>query len=319
MNADKISIIVPIYNVEKYLTRCIESLINQTYENIEIILVNDGSSDKCGYICERYKNIDNRVIVIHQQNLGVSAARNKGLRVATGEYIGFCDPDDWANVGMYEEMLTAIKDTSTDIAICGYDYYDEEERIDWKRKYVVRSNEVISQFEIMKRMSDMPPTIRLGVWNKLFKYKILKNQRFKEGLHSSEDVLYLTEYMRKISSAVIINSPLYNNTVRNGSATHGGLSIEDLVDSFDVHKKMYMVTIELYPTLKDHALAFLMDVYMLKYEEAKKKLAKMPQNRQEIMFPRLKEMRKMIRKYSWRALFNREIYWKTRILYLLIR
>ena len=126
MSFERISIIVPIYNVEKYLPRCIESLMGQTYKNIEIILVNDGSTDNCRHICNDYKKRDNRIIVFHQKNAGVSNARNTGLKVASGQFVGFCDPDDWVESKMYEEMLAAINKKNADIAICGYEYYDEK-------------------------------------------------------------------------------------------------------------------------------------------------------------------------------------------------
>ena len=97
-----ISIIVPVYNVENFLPKCIESLIRQTYKDIEIILIDDGSPDRCGFICDEYAINDKRIRVIHQTNSGVSAPRNAGLAVAKGEYIGFCDPDDFCAVDMYE-------------------------------------------------------------------------------------------------------------------------------------------------------------------------------------------------------------------------
>ena len=98
----KISVIVPIYNVEKYLEKCLESIINQTFINLEIILINDGSTDFSGSICEKYKNKDNRIILIHKKNEGLSAARNKGLSIATGDYISFVDSDDFLDLNMYE-------------------------------------------------------------------------------------------------------------------------------------------------------------------------------------------------------------------------
>lgn len=101
----KISIIVPVYNVEKYVEKCIQSLINQSYKNIEIILVDDGSNDRSNKIIDEYAKVDSRILTIHQRNKGVSAARNAGLKVATGEYVGFVDPDDYVDYQMYETML----------------------------------------------------------------------------------------------------------------------------------------------------------------------------------------------------------------------
>lgn len=314
-----ISIIVPVYNVEKYLPKCIESLMNQTYRDIEIILVDDGSPDTCGMICDEYAKKDSRIIVIHQKNQGVSVARNAGLVCAKGEYIGFVDPDDWVDPQTYKRMLEAILCEPADMAICGYDYYDERGCVDAKRKYVVRPNEVVSQKEVMKRFSDMPPTIRHGVVNKLFKKDLLSEQIFKVGFHSSEDVLFLNEYVQKIQNAVVVHQPYYKNLVRQGSATHGGLKIESLADSFVAHDKMYRDTINRYPELRDYSLAFLLDVTTLKYCEAKRKMSLVSDAEKKRLKPLIKKMGSYIRREGRKAIFNKEIFWKTRIMYLIIR
>lgn len=314
-----ISIIIPIYNVEKYLPKCIDSLINQTYRNIEIILVVDGSPDNCSQICKQYAKMDNRIIVINQDNAGVSAARNAGLNVAQGEFIGFVDPDDWVEPEMYEGMLKAIQEKKSDLAICGYNYYDEQGKVDIKRLYKDNQTEFIKQEEVMYRFFDMPPTVRHGVVNKLFRTSILNDIRFLEGLHSSEDVFFLCEYVNKINNAVVIHKPYYCNLVRNGSATHGGLSIESLAESFNAHDRMYIDAIRLYPKLKRHAQAFLLDVCTLKYNESKRKLDNLTNDQKNKVNIRIKEMKKYIKKNAFKAIFNREIYWKTRVMYLLIK
>ena len=319
MDLGKISIIVPIFNVERFLSRCIESLINQTYKNLEIILIDDGSPDECGIICDDYAKRDERIIVVHQQNAGVSTARNEGLKVACGDYIGFCDPDDWVEPEMYEEMISAIEEMEADIAICGYNYYDQSGSIDTKREYKVKLNDLVSRHETFKRMSDMPPTIRLGVVNKLFRRSILMNQIFKEGIHSAEDVLFLTEYINKIKKAVIVHKPLYLNTVREGSATHGGLSIQSLFDSYSVHEAMYKSTVELYPDLKHHSQAYFLDVCTLKYIAAKQRINELPAEQQKKSRKIVKDMRSYIRRIAIQALNNSEIYWKTKIAYLILQ
>ena len=105
MQTPKISVIVPVYKVEPYLRKCLDSIVGQTYQNLEIILVDDGSPDKCGEICDEYARRDERIQVIHQENGGVSAARNAGLKKVTGEWIGWIDPDDWAEPDMFEYLL----------------------------------------------------------------------------------------------------------------------------------------------------------------------------------------------------------------------
>lgn len=314
-----ISIIVPVYKVEKYLSKCIESLINQTYKDIEIILVDDGSPDGCPQICDAYAQKDHRIVVIHQQNRGVSVARNVGLNVARGEFIGFVDPDDWVAPEMYEGLYEAIQHEKADFSICGYDYYDEQGNLDKERAYLVQPNEKISQKEVMNRFADMPPTVRHGVCNKLFKVELLGSTRFIEGLHSSEDVYFLNDYVKKIKNAVVVHQPYYKNLVRQGSATHGGLSIASLADSFSAHDKMYKDTVAIYPELQEHALAFLMDVCVLKYFESKKKLEYVSEKEEKDAKKRIHEMLIYIKKHAWKALFDKEIYWKTRVMYLLLK
>lgn len=314
-----ISIIVPIYNVEKYLPRCIDSILAQTYTDIEVILVDDGSSDGCPAICDDYAKKDNRIIVIHQKNAGVSAARNAGLKVSHGEYIGFVDPDDWISQFMYQEMLEAIERENADLAICGYDYYDEDGNLDSKREYHTEEDELISQKDLMSRLSDMPPTVRQVTWNKLFRISLLSGILYNEKIHSAEDVLFLIEYASRIRNAAIVHKPHYKNIVRTGSATHGGLSVESLADSFYVHDKMYNTIIGLYTDLKNHSLAFLLDVCTLKYCDAKRKIENSKTESKSYNNTRLNEMRRYIKRKAMTAVFNNEIYWKTRISYLLLR
>ena len=219
---------------------------------------------------------------------------------------------------MYEKMVQAAEQSAVELVICGYDYYDEEYCVDEKRKYKIASDEMINQKELMKRMSDMPPTLRHGVVNKLFKLTLLSRMNFIEGLHSSEDVMFLTEYINLVDNAVIIHQPLYQNLVREGSATHGGLNVESLADSFKAHDKMYQDIVSSYPDLKNHSQAFLLDVCTLKYNEAKQKLKYVPEEKKVEICKRLKEMKNFIKQNAWKAIFNKEIYWKTRVYYLLM-
>lgn len=114
----KISVIVPVYNVGEYLRQCVDSILSQTYSNLEIIAVNDGSTDGSGAILDEYREKDIRLIAIHQENQGVSAARNKGLDVATGDYIAFVDADDYIHPEMYEKLVKALEDNQADISFC---------------------------------------------------------------------------------------------------------------------------------------------------------------------------------------------------------
>lgn len=312
-----ISIIVPIYNVEKFLGSCIDSILAQTYNNIEVILVDDGSPDGCPEICDKYAAQDSRVVVIHQKNSGVSHARNVGMDAARGEYIGFVDPDDFIELEMYEEMIKAMEESQSELVICGYDYVDEQGKV--IRPYVERGRQLLTQRDVVYMQFDMPPTIRHGVVNKLYRTDLLKLTRFPESIHSSEDVFVNSEYVKQVHTAVFLHKAFYKNTVRQGSATHGGLNIKALADSFAIHEKMHLEAVALYPEVKHHSLAFLLDVCTLKYNESKEKASTTHSSNDVEVVLTLQTMRSMIKKYSIQALFDSEIYWKTRIYYLLIR
>lgn len=295
------------------MPNCIESLMSQTIKDLEIILVDDGSPDRSGQIADKYAKVDPRIRVIHQPNQGVSAARNAGLAVAHGSYIGFVDPDDWVAPEMYELMIDAMEREGADMAACGYDYYDEECNIDSSRRYRERPDEVMSLEVLFSQLSDMPPSVRHVVWSKLFRKDLLDGLRFNEDLRSSEDLDFLMNYIGRVNRTVFVHKPLYKNTVREGSATHGGLNIASLRDSLAVHERMYLDTIREFPHLKGKAIAYLMDVSMLKYNEARRKADQTnPEHRRA-----LSKMRRFLRRYALSALTSSHIFWKTRIYYLL--
>ncbi len=309
-----ISIIVPVWKVEKYLCQCVDSLLAQTYRGTEIILVDDGSPDRCGAICDSYAEQDRRIRVIHQENAGVAAARNAGLSIAKGEYVGFVDPDDWIAPGMYGRLLECIEKYNADIAVCGYSYCNEAGEEDETRPYTCRPEEILDRKEAMRRMADIPPSLRHVVWNKLFHRNVIANIRFPEDFRSSEDVLFLTECLLKAGNVACVHDPLYFNRVRQDSATHGGLSVHELAHSFLAHEYMYRRTAEAYPDLKAVGQAYYLDVMTLKYNEARGRQTS-EQTAEECRD--LRGMKKMIRSEAVKALLNGTIYWKTRISYLI--
>ena len=314
-----ISVIIPVFKVEKYLPQCLKSVIAQTYRELEIILIDDGSPDRCPQICDEYSRRDARIVVVHQKNGGVSSARNAGLKIVQGEYVGFVDPDDWIAPETYEAMLSASEKSGTQLAICGYEYCDESGSLDETRKYKRQATEILTQKEAMKRMSDIPPSIRHGVCNKLFRRDLIGETTFKENLRASEDVLFLSEYLLKTTSVTFVHEPYYFNRVRKGSATHGGLTIPELAKSFQAHSVMHERFTALYPELKSYSQRFLLDVFLLKYNEAKKKFLLTSDGEKQESSAALCQMRKALRSEAKKALFNRDIYWKTRLAYLLFR
>ena len=149
MENQLISIIVPIYNVEKYLKQCIESIISQTYRNIEIILVDDGSPDNCGKICDEYSQKDKRIIVLHKENGGLSDARNKGIDIAKGDYLTFVDSDDFVNIDYIEKLYNSIKFNNTKLAQCGISKVDENneiiEKLNYEKNQIKTSHEILNE------------------------------------------------------------------------------------------------------------------------------------------------------------------------------
>ncbi|CUO65032.1 glycosyltransferase family 2 protein [Clostridium disporicum] len=215
-----VSVIVPVYNVEKYLNKCVDSIINQTLKDIEIILVNDGSTDNCPSIIDEYAKSDNRIIAIHKENGGQGSARNAGLDIARGEYIGFVDSDDWIDLNMYEELYESLLNNNADIAICSRQVYYE----DYSIKYSIKVNNHVYK-NIDKNIinyitSDMIYPNALLVTNKLYKaklikYKLINFENIKE--IGSEDTLFNYKLLLDTKKIVSNNKVNYNQLFRNGS------------------------------------------------------------------------------------------------------
>lgn len=302
-----ISIIVPIYDVEQYIEKCIDGLIAQTYQDIEIILVDDGSPDRCGEICNQYAETDKRIVVIHQKNQGVSAARNAGLNVAKGEYIGFCDPDDYVEPDMYRRLYKEMIDAEAQMAVCDYriKYLDGKEIVPPKRKVTV-----LNQKEALYHFWDMPGTIGHGVWNKLFTREICNHVRFNVRLKATEDAEFVGLCLLLVNKVAFVHDPLYVNVKRTGSATGGALKGDSIPPRFVVYQMLWE-----YNRLTDgfdeqHVQAFyvskcysLYSWYCCKDREANKEV--------------IRVIRKNIRKQHPSALWNGEISWKSRIIFLL--
>lgn len=196
----RISVIVPVYNTEKYLRECIDSLINQTYTNLEIIIIDDGSTDKCPEIIDGYAKIDERIVVIHQKNAGVSAARNTGLNHATGEYVGFVDGDDYINPIMFESLVNEINEESIDVSICAI---EGQKCIGQKERYIFNNKEAIIE---MHRGN-----LFMGhLWNKLIKRSVIEEVRFNEEIAILEDLLFLHYVLIKANRVSYINKRLYH-------------------------------------------------------------------------------------------------------------
>ena len=218
-----ISVIVPIYQVEAYLEECIDSILNQTYRQLEIILIDDGSPDRCGEICDRYARQDHRIKVIHQPNAGLSAARNAGMDNATGEYISFIDSDDYIAPQYYEKMLEGFKQYPDAPIIACLFYQDKDGQItrlspNWHTiQPVFHSSLTFCEDCLLGKMT-------VAVWNKLFRAELMKDIRFRVG-RIFEDSLFMHDLSPILKQypgdVVVIPHYLYYYRIRQGSICHG--------------------------------------------------------------------------------------------------
>lgn len=209
MEKELITVIVPVYNVEKYLGKCIESIIEQTYKNLEIILVDDGSPDNCPFICDLYAQKDKRVRVIHKTNGGLSDARNEGLNAANGEYVAFIDSDDYIHVNMIEKLYCAIKAYDADVSLCNYLYVDENyHSIDELNRITPIKNEVLSCEQVIEKLFENKHWYYSVAWNKLYKRGIFDKLQFPKG-RLFEDAYIAHHVFGKCKRIVSISDVLY--------------------------------------------------------------------------------------------------------------
>ena len=228
----KVSIIVPVYNVEKYLRKCLDSLINQTLKDIEIICINDGSTDKSLEILEEYKNRDSRIILLNQENSGQSIARNNGIKKATGEYLGFVDPDDWLDLDYYEKLYNAASTNDTDIAVGGIIRVTGIK----KKKFLNFEKETITDNTNLKfELCDVPE--KSYVWNKIYKTEKLKEigLEFEKGIFY-EDCIFTPQALFYLGEIVTVPN-IYYYYLRRGNSTVKQRSEKANADSVYAHKK----------------------------------------------------------------------------------
>ena len=220
----KISIIVAAYNIEEYLSRCLDSIIGQTYKDLEIIVVDDGSTDSTGVIADSYAQKDPRITVIHQENAGLSGARNAALKVIKGEYVGFVDGDDYIEPDMYEKLANACYENNAQLAVCAYNkVYADEKNGGANESIKVRKHDaatiVLTREEAFNIYvcDNREFHIYNSVWSKLFKREIISGFNFPVG-KNSEDIMFTTKAMGNSTTVVFVNKPLYNYVLeREGS------------------------------------------------------------------------------------------------------
>lgn len=261
----KVSVIVPIYNVEKYLRQCVDSLLNQTLKEIEIILVDDGSTDECPLICEEYKRKDSRIKVVHKENGGLSSARNAGLDVAIGEYVAFIDSDDYVSLEMMEKRYSASKERNLDACYCDYNF-DYDGKV-WSANKQKNDSFVYTKGEVEDFLLDMvgplpsyPSDVKhlVSVCLALYKTDIIKRYNIKfesERLYPSEDLLFHIDFLSRCSRLGYLKGSMYYWRYRPGSLSRSYSS-----ERF----KLYVALLNrVREKLEEH---FVEDVYILHYQ-----------------------------------------------------
>lgn len=219
-----ISIVVPVYKVEAYLDRCVESIVNQTYRNLEIILVDDGSPDNCPAMCDAWARKDGRIRVIHKANGGLSDARNAGMAVAVGAYLGFVDSDDWVGPEMYERLLKALEHDRSDIAACGVEMIWEDET---PSSPLIQSGSFVLNREEAMRAIIEESRLKQPVWYKLYKADQVRDIAFPIGKYH-EDVFWSYQAIGRAQKVSVIDYVGYFYWQRSGSIMGDGYSLKRL-------------------------------------------------------------------------------------------
>ena len=248
---EKISVIIPVYNVEAYIEKCLKSIMEQTYKNLEIILIDDGSTDNSGKICDEYAKKDTRINVIHRKNGGLSVARNDGIKIAKGEYICFVDSDDYVTENYCEVLYNTLKSNNADISAVSYKEIrdegipvldaDEKDKTKFNNECIIYDND-----EIIIQMLKWE-TFRNMAWNKLYKTEKVKKHLFLEG-YAFEDIYFSYEILSDVKRVAYINTPCYYYIRRNNSISLT-CSEKNLNDFLDVVILKYKGIKERYPKL----------------------------------------------------------------------
>jgi len=300
MGSDLITIVVPVYKVEKYLDECIKSLLNQTYRNIEIILIDDGSPDNCGKMCDEYEIKDNRIKVIHKENGGLSDARNHGIDIAQGKYITFVDSDDYVNDKYIEYLYNAIKTNKVQISQCNISKVNDEKQILCQLGY--QDTQIKLGKEMIKDIYSEHWLENIVVWNKMYAIELFKELRYPVGkIHEDEFITYKILY--SIEKVAIIKDCLYNYRQSEDSITGRKFFIKrlDALQAFEERMKFFEEKSE--KELYD----FTQRQYLLLIIEYYQKILKDADNSKNVLNDLLKKYRNEFKKTSTNEFINKEI------------
>lgn len=281
----KVSVIVPVYNVEAFLPACIDSILAQTMKDLSLILIDDGSPDNCGAICDSYAARDSRVQVIHQENRGVSAARNAGLALADGDYICFVDPDDWIAEDFLASLCRAAEDAGAGLAICGFTFCRQDGTTLYQQAVPAG---VFSSEQLILSLYGMPNRFHGSMCNKLFSCRILEGLRFDETVAIGEDWLMLYACYCRCEKGVAISACSYYVRTREGSATRS-LSADLYVKKLQAYLRLYKAADSHTKTVQRQAALKILDTCLIN----KREIRKQPDHEQSLIY-----VNKLLRRLS---------------------
>lgn len=291
----KISVIIPVYNVEKYLNRCLDSVIKQSYQNLEIILVDDGSTDNSSKICDEYAQKDKRIVVLHKENGGLSDARNKGIDICTGNYISFIDSDDWLENGFYEYVYQNLE--NNDLLI--FNYYLSDDR----KKKLIKYRDIDLNLEKEKCISELiKANIQSYAWNKVYKIYLFANIRFPKG-KNYEDQAIMHLIIDKCQKIKYCNKAFYNYYQNPKSITHT-INYKNYKDFFYVNILRGRYLKKYYPDIYEYHLNYIYSAIA--------KLCWLYKNDVKYII-RYRLLRKFIVKRLFKNIFNKKKNFKTKI------
>lgn len=245
---DLISVIVPVYKVEDYLDRCVQSIVDQTYTNLDIILVDDGSPDRCPQMCDEWAKRDGRIRVIHKENGGLSDARNAGLRVAAGAFVAFVDSDDDVDLQYIEALYRALNDAQADVAECGVLLTDEDGQV-LRERNCEEESVCLDRIEALRRLI-LEKGVFQTVWNKLYRRTVIEGIDFEVG-KCHEDDFWTYQVLERVERMVVIKRPLYHYLQRASGIMGEGYSVKRL-DGLEARYRR-MQDLQKYPELADLA------------------------------------------------------------------
>jgi glycosyltransferase involved in cell wall biosynthesis len=273
----KLSIIVPVYNCANHLPRCLKSILNQTFSDFEIILVNDGSTDESGKLCDQFTQTDPRIIAIHKENGGPGSARNAGLELAKGNYIGFVDSDDYIDNLMFETMINVAGKEQADIVQCGFENTSPEGVVVTTSKY---SNQSITGSINNVRAFSLQRQINNFIHCKIFRKTIIDNIRFPN-LYASEDAVFILQACSICEKLIILEEPFYKYVQHPESLTRSGINTKSF-DTIRAGKIMFGLVHEKFPELSSYWALYIV-LYCVKLFARSRSIPELKQQRVELI------------------------------------